>query len=80
VKAFVFSCHFWPTIPMVKVFVFSLSFLGKDNNGESFFFLGHFSPRITTVKVFDFLAFSAKDTNGESFCFFLVIFGQGYQR
>jgi len=47
---------------------------------KAFFFLGHFLPRITTVKVFDFLAFSAKDTNGESFCFFLVIFGQGYQR
>ena len=31
--------------------------------------LGHFWPRLPTVKVFDFLAFSAKDTNGER-CFF----------
>ena len=36
---------------MVKVFVFSLSFLARHANR----------------KVFVFLAFSAKDTNGESF-------------
>ena len=29
--------------------------------------LGYFWPRLPTVKVFAFLAFSAKDTNGESF-------------
>ena len=41
---------------MVKVFVFSLSFLGKDNNGESFFFRSLF----------------AKDNNSESFWFFSI--------
>ena len=61
-----------------------------------FVFLGHFWPRLPTIKVFIFehflakdangesfvfsLSFLAKDTNGKSFCFFLVIFCQGYQR
>jgi len=61
----------------VKVFVFSLSFLAKDANGESFVFLGHFWPRLPTVKVFVFhghfwprlllLATSAMNTNDESY-------------
>ena len=64
---------FWPRIPMVK---------------------GHFWPRIPMVKdfvfswsylaedtkSFVFWAFSAKDTNCETFCFFVIIFGLGYQR
>jgi len=66
-------------------FCFSWSFLAKDNNGESFWFwavlakdrngesfvfLGHFWPRIPTVKAFVFSwLFLAKDTNSESFVF-----------
>jgi len=41
--------------------------------------LGHFWPRITTVKVFDFEHFG-QEYQWWKFCFFFVIFGQGYQR
>jgi len=39
---------------MVKVFVFTLSFLAKDTNGETFVFSWSFLVKVT---------------NGESFCF-----------
>jgi len=45
-----------------------------------FVFLSHFWPRLLTVKVFDFSAFSTKDTNGETFFFlghFLAKYANG---
>ena len=53
---------------MVKVFVFSLSFLAKDTNGESFVFSWSFLTNVTNGESFVFCwSFLAKDTNGESF-------------
>ena len=51
VKVLVGLGHFWPRLPMVKVFDL-LAFSAKDTNSESFVFS---------------LSFLAKDTNGESF-------------
>jgi len=77
-NALIFLGHFWLRITMAKVFDFD-HFWPRIPMVKVLFFPGHFWPRLATVKVFDFWAFLAKDTNGESFCFFLVIFGQGYQ-
>ena len=63
---------------MVKIFVFSLSFLSKVTNGESFVFLGHFWPTIPIVKVLVDLGHFWPRYQWRNFC--LVIFGQGYQR
>ena len=49
--------YFWPRLPMVKVFVFSWSFLAKDTYSESFVFSW---------------SFLAKVTSGESICFSLT--------
>jgi len=48
-----------------SIFFSFLAFSAKDTNGENFGWSW---------------SFLVKDTNSESFCFFLVIFGQGYQR
>jgi len=60
VKVFYFE-HFWPRIPMVKVFVFSLSFLAKDTNGGTLLGLGNFWPRLLL------LATLAMNTSDESY-------------
>jgi len=56
---------------MVKVFVFSWSFLAKDINGESFCFSWSFLAKDTNSESFGrSWSFLVKVTNGESFCFY----------
>jgi len=63
---------------MVKVFVFSWSFLAKDTNGESFGWSGSFLAKDTNGETFAWSwSFLAKVTNSESL-FFMDIFGRGY--
>jgi len=68
---------FRPRVPMVEVFVFSLSYLAKDTNGESFVFSWPFLAKLPMVKVLVglghfwpmllLLATLAMNTNGESY-------------
>ena len=72
VKVFVFICHFWPRLPMMKVFDF-LAFSAKDTNGESFVFSWSFLAKVTNGERFGFSwLFLAKVANAESFCFSLT--------
>jgi len=65
---------------MMKVFVFSLSFLAKDTNGESFVFSWSFLTKVSKGESFVFSwSFLAKDTMVKVLVG-LGHFGQEYQR
>jgi len=58
------------TLLVCQVFVFSLSFLAKNTNGESFVFSWCFLAKDTNGESFGWSwSFLAWDTNHESFCF-----------
>ena len=61
VKVFVFSLSFLAKDTNGESFIFSWSVLAKVTNGESFVFPGHFWPRLLL------LATSAVNTNDESY-------------
>jgi len=69
----------WPHVNFTRFWKNNLGYI-RLPRVKVFSFLGHCWPRIPMVNVFVFWVFLVKVTNGEIFCFFLVIFGEGYQR